>query len=163
MSTSTSTSWADAVVYNPNKTEETEETEETVKTEETEETVKTEETEETEETVKTEETEETVKTVETEEDKIIECCDCNTEFLFDAGTQKFFSEKNLLPPKRCYYCKESKNTKHSSPEDPYVYFCKMCKVKHEMPAYEVAYFKKNDFTMRTKCKKCKQLKNKNNK
>ena len=111
------------------------------------------ETEET-STVEKEET----STVE-KEDKIINCCDCQSEFLFDVGTQNFFTEKNLLPPKRCSWCKQEKNSKHVvREEDPYVYFCKICKVKHEMPAHEVAYFKQNNYNMRTKCKKCKQIK-----
>ncbi len=44
------------------------------------------------------------------EDKPIECIDCSQEFVWTAGEQHFFYDKNLLnPPKRCKECKTAKN------------------------------------------------------
>ena len=43
-------------------------------------------------------------------DELIVCIDCAQEFLWTAGAQAFFHEKNLLhPPKRCKDCKKAKN------------------------------------------------------
>lgn len=43
-------------------------------------------------------------------DKPIFCIDCAHEFIWTAGEQAFFREKNLLnPPKRCKECKKAKN------------------------------------------------------
>jgi len=40
----------------------------------------------------------------------IGCIDCGESFIWTAGEQAFFSEKNLLnPPKRCKECKRAKN------------------------------------------------------
>ncbi len=44
------------------------------------------------------------------EDLPIHCIDCTHEFIWTAGEQAFFREKNLLnPPKRCKDCKKAKN------------------------------------------------------
>ncbi len=44
------------------------------------------------------------------EDSPILCIDCAQEFIWTAGEQLFFREKNLLnPPKRCKDCKKAKN------------------------------------------------------
>ena len=43
-------------------------------------------------------------------DAPIFCIDCSQEFIWTAGEQVFFREKNLLnPPKRCKECKKAKN------------------------------------------------------
>lgn len=43
-------------------------------------------------------------------DMPILCIDCAQEFIWTAGEQVFFREKNLLnPPKRCKECKKAKN------------------------------------------------------
>lgn len=105
--------------------------------------------------------------VEDFEDQVIFCCDCNQEFMFDAGTQQFFITKNLLPPKRCFYCKQDKKDTHKKKfegepiTEPHTFFCKICKLKHDMPVYEVIYFKQNGYELRTKCKKCKKNMKKN--
>ena len=40
----------------------------------------------------------------------ITCIDCSESFMWTAGEQAFFHEKNLLnPPKRCKECKRAKN------------------------------------------------------
>ena len=44
------------------------------------------------------------------EDTAIGCIDCSEDFIWTAGEQAFFLEKNLLnPPKRCKECKRAKN------------------------------------------------------
>ena len=44
------------------------------------------------------------------EDTSIVCIDCVHEFIWTAGEQLFFREKNLQnPPKRCKECKKAKN------------------------------------------------------
>jgi|ERR1035437_184605 CxxC-x17-CxxC domain-containing protein len=43
-------------------------------------------------------------------DLSITCIDCSQEFVWTAGEQAFFHQKNLLnPPKRCKECKKAKN------------------------------------------------------
>ncbi len=44
------------------------------------------------------------------EDKGIICIDCDSEFIWTAGEQAFYRDKNLQnPPKRCKECKKAKN------------------------------------------------------
>ncbi len=44
------------------------------------------------------------------EDTQIACMDCGESFVWTAGEQVFFRDKNLLnPPKRCKDCKKAKN------------------------------------------------------
>jgi len=44
------------------------------------------------------------------EDKLLNCIDCSSEFVWTAGAQAFFRDKALLnPPKRCKECKIAKN------------------------------------------------------
>ena len=43
------------------------------------------------------------------EDTPIQCMDCADEFIWTAGEQQFFHDKQLLnPPKRCKKCKKAK-------------------------------------------------------
>ncbi|MBK9152950.1 MAG: zinc-ribbon domain containing protein [Chloracidobacterium sp.] len=43
-------------------------------------------------------------------DREIVCGDCSVTFVWTAGEQAFFRDKNLLnPPKRCKECKQAKN------------------------------------------------------
>jgi len=44
------------------------------------------------------------------EDKTILCGDCTKDFIWSAGEQVFFRDKQLQnPPKRCKECKQAKN------------------------------------------------------
>lgn len=44
------------------------------------------------------------------DDREIICGDCSVKFVWTAGEQAFFRDKNLLnPPKRCKECKQAKN------------------------------------------------------
>ncbi len=43
-------------------------------------------------------------------DLLIKCIDCDADFVWTAGEQQFFHDKNLQnPPKRCKPCKQAKN------------------------------------------------------
>ncbi len=49
------------------------------------------------------------------EDKNISCIDCDKDFIWTVGEQKFYSDKGLQnPPKRCKDCKKAKNDRISS-------------------------------------------------
>ena len=44
-------------------------------------------------------------------DRILTCVDCGSEFVFTAGEQLFFQEKNFInTPKRCKPCKAKRAT-----------------------------------------------------
>lgn len=44
------------------------------------------------------------------QDKVLNCMDCGTEFLFTAGEQMFFADKGFKhEPKRCKPCKTKRN------------------------------------------------------
>ena len=38
----------------------------------------------------------------------IECNCCKKKFIFTEGEQKFYSQKKLVPPKRCKNCREQR-------------------------------------------------------
>jgi CxxC-x17-CxxC domain-containing protein len=42
------------------------------------------------------------------EDKVIVCRDCNSEFVFTAGEQSFFSERGFMDPVRCPACRSQR-------------------------------------------------------
>ena len=45
-------------------------------------------------------------------DRILNCVDCNAEFVFTAGEQHFFHEKEFKnDPKRCKECKAKRGSK----------------------------------------------------
>ena len=45
------------------------------------------------------------------EDKRLECVDCGAEFVWTAGEQRFYAEKNFQnPPRRCRACKAKRTT-----------------------------------------------------
>ena len=39
------------------------------------------------------------------EDETIRCADCNKDFIFAVGEQRYFLSKYLSPPKRCPVCR----------------------------------------------------------
>jgi CxxC-x17-CxxC domain-containing protein len=41
------------------------------------------------------------------EDKNLQCADCNNEFIFTAGEQEFFAEREFTEPKRCKECRKT--------------------------------------------------------
>lgn len=42
------------------------------------------------------------------EDKTLKCRDCNSDFTFTGGEQKFFAEKEFTPPSRCKGCRQKR-------------------------------------------------------
>lgn len=41
-------------------------------------------------------------------DQIIRCVDCKENFVFEAGEQRFFAERQFTPPRRCKECRAKK-------------------------------------------------------
>jgi len=39
-------------------------------------------------------------------DKILECCDCHKSWVFTAGEQNYYEQRQLNEPKRCLACRE---------------------------------------------------------
>jgi CxxC-x17-CxxC domain-containing protein len=80
------------------------------------------------------------------EDKPIQCMDCADEFIWTAGEQQFFHDKNLLnPPKRCRKCKRAKTQRLEAIESSKatgkrIHFevaaqCAMCSTVTTVPFY----------------------------
>ena len=42
------------------------------------------------------------------EEKTLRCIDCNKDFTFTTGEQRFYASKNLSVPKRCSQCRTSR-------------------------------------------------------
>lgn len=55
-------------------------------------------------------------------DQLLNCQDCDKEFIFTAGEQAFFDTKGFTPPKRCYDCRkrnrEDKRRDRGAPRQP---------------------------------------------
>ena len=50
------------------------------------------------------------------QDRILRCVDCGTEFVWTAGEQQFFADKNFKnEPKRCKDCKVKRNARAGGP------------------------------------------------
>ena len=49
------------------------------------------------------------------QDRILRCVDCGAEFVWTAGEQQFFADKNFKnEPKRCKDCKGKRNARMTS-------------------------------------------------
>ncbi len=47
-------------------------------------------------------------------DRVLNCADCNAEFVFTAGEQQFYYDKGFKnEPKRCKNCKSKRQDNHS--------------------------------------------------
>lgn len=42
------------------------------------------------------------------EDKLLRCVDCETDFIFTVGEQRYFHSKGLSIPKRCLGCRQKR-------------------------------------------------------
>jgi hypothetical protein len=51
------------------------------------------------------------------EDKTLTCVDCDGEFEFTAGEQRFFASRELSEPKRCPRCRDVRRAQRAAPED----------------------------------------------
>ena len=45
------------------------------------------------------------------EDMEIVCADCNKPFVFEAGEQQFYAERDFTPPKRCKPCRDERKAR----------------------------------------------------
>ena len=53
------------------------------------------------------------------QDRILRCVDCATEFIWTAGEQQFFADKNFKnEPKRCKSCKAKRASRPASAGGP---------------------------------------------
>ena len=60
-------------------------------------------------------------------DRILKCTDCGAEFVFTAGEQHFFHDKNFQnEPKRCKACKTKKGHSRGGPKAETVAVCSQC-------------------------------------
>lgn len=60
------------------------------------------------------ELEQEVKPEQVYQDKTLVCCDCNTQFVFSAGEQEWFSKKGFTnEPKRCPNCRERRRRRYN--------------------------------------------------
>lgn len=50
----------------------------------------------------------------TNADKVLDCQDCRTQFVFTAGEQSFFDQKGFTPPRRCVPCREKRKAEKNS-------------------------------------------------
>lgn len=86
-------------------------------------------------------------------DKVLTCKECGEEFIFTAGEQEFFAEKNFLnEPQRCQKCR--KRRKNSTGETGstvwYEVVCSKCgeiekipfEPRHDRPVFCSACYKK---------------------
>jgi len=53
------------------------------------------------------------------QDIIIECTDCGEEFVFSAGEQSFYAEKEFENPRRCTNCRRVRKEKRNNYESNY--------------------------------------------
>lgn len=75
------------------------------------------------------------------QDKKLICRDCQKEFVWTAGEQKFFADKGFdRAPIRCVTCRQKKRQKHQtlSPaqqpqEEMHTIVCKVCQKTTEVP------------------------------
>lgn len=95
-------------------------------------------------------------------DKLLTCVDCNSDFLFSAGEQQYFSVKRLTnEPKRCASCRVLFRAKRlgKSPDSTAEVICAECgdrarvsfRPSGQRPVYCTRCFmgRKEDLTIRT--------------
>ncbi len=47
------------------------------------------------------------------EDMEIICADCKKPFVFEAGEQRFYAERDFTPPKRCKGCRDERKARRN--------------------------------------------------
>ncbi|PIP51255.1 zinc-binding protein [Candidatus Berkelbacteria bacterium CG_4_10_14_0_8_um_filter_35_9_33_8] len=72
------------------------------------------------------------------EDKIIQCRDCNNDFVFTGGEQEFYNSKGFSAPMRCKDCrqknKQSSNTGREKKDNVFSEItCRECKKTDRVP------------------------------
>ncbi len=67
-------------------------------------------------------------------DKNLICKDCGNEFVFSAGEQEFYAEKNFQnEPARCKDCRDAKKTAARKPREMYDAICAHCGAPTKIP------------------------------
>lgn len=67
-------------------------------------------------------------------DKTLQCKDCQNDFIFSAGEQKFFAEKDLKNlPARCPDCRQKRKVKEQDDIAKYQIVCAQCGKKSKAP------------------------------
>lgn len=51
-------------------------------------------------------------------DKTLHCPDCNTDFTFTDGEQRFYASKGLAEPRRCKPCRDRRKQQAGGPAKP---------------------------------------------
>jgi len=51
-------------------------------------------------------------------DRDLTCMDCGVPFIWTAGQQLFFADKQLQPPKRCAACRRAKRQLYADAPQP---------------------------------------------
>lgn len=68
------------------------------------------------------------------EDKILVCKECGNEFVFSAGEQEFYAERQLQnEPKRCKACREAKKTSSRGAREFFTATCAACGGEARVP------------------------------
>lgn len=68
------------------------------------------------------------------EDKKLVCKDCGKEFVFTAGEQEFFAEKNLVhEPQRCKPCRNARKNASRTERVMYTGVCATCGKEAKVP------------------------------
>lgn len=68
------------------------------------------------------------------EDKTLVCKDCGKEFIFTAGEQEFYAEKQFEnEPRRCKACRDSKKNASKGEREMYTATCAVCGKEARVP------------------------------
>jgi len=67
------------------------------------------------------------------QDKTIVCKDCGAEFVFTAGEQEFYAEKDFGEPVRCRECRKSRKGNNPSSKILYEIVCSACGKVDKIP------------------------------
>lgn len=68
------------------------------------------------------------------EDKTLVCLDCGNEFVFTAGEQEFYAEKQYQnEPKRCKDCRIARKNSGRPPREFFVGVCSKCGGEAKVP------------------------------
>jgi CxxC-x17-CxxC domain-containing protein len=81
----------------------------------------------------------------TGEDRTIICRDCGQEFVFSAGEQEFFAQREFADPVRCSGCRQERrrartngdpamaSAPRSAPREMFAVICDQCGVETQVP------------------------------
>ena len=67
------------------------------------------------------------------QDKTIVCRDCGNEFVFTAGEQEFYAEKEFGEPTRCKECRRARKNASLRPKVLYEIVCAACGKVDKIP------------------------------